>query len=234
MKTLLVAAVALLAVPGAAQAAPPNPFGHACTPQNELLFCPTASDTQRVPSFDGVPMDVDVTLPPSGDGPFPALVIMHGYGGSKRSFQSTTPDGNGGSSYHYNNVYYAQQGYAVITPSARGFGRSCGVIDSRTPGACDRGWLHLADQRYEVRDTQYLLGLLADQRVIRPQAIGVTGMSYGGMQSLSLGRLRDRIRLANGSYRPWRGPRGKPVSVASSYPCWGASDLTYALQPNGR
>ena len=66
--------------------------------------------------------------------------------------------------------------------------------------------MRLADHRYEVRDTQYLLGLLADQGVVRPQAIGVTGISYGGIQSLSLGRLRDRIRLTNGPYRPWRSP----------------------------
>ena len=100
MKKLIVAAAALLAVPGAAQAAPPNPFGHACTPQNGVLFCATADDTQRVPSFDGVPIDVDVTLPPSGDGPFPAIVMMHGWGGNKRAFQATTPEGSGGSNYH--------------------------------------------------------------------------------------------------------------------------------------
>jgi fermentation-respiration switch protein FrsA (DUF1100 family) len=234
MKKLLIAAAALLAVPGAAQAAPPNPFGHACTPQNGVLFCPTATDADRVPSFDGVPMDVDVTLPPSGDGPFPAIVLMHGWGGNKRSFQATTPEGNGGSDYHYNNVYFAQQGYAVITPSARGFGRSCGAVDSRTSPACDRGWIHLADHRYEIRDTQYLLGRLADEGVIRPRAIGVTGISYGGMQSLSLGRLRDRIRLENGRYRPWKSPRGKAMRIAAAYPRWGGSDMTYALQPNGR
>ena len=234
MKKLLVAAAALLAVPGAAQAAPPNPFGHACAPQNGVLFCPTATDAERVASFDGVPMDVDVTLPPSGDGPFPAIVMMHGWGGNKRSFQATTPEGNGGSGYHYNNVYFAQQGYAVITPSARGFGRSCGAPDSRTSPACDRGWIHLADHRYEVRDTQYLLGRLADEGVVRPQAIGVTGISYGGIQSLSLGRLRDRIRLENGRYRPWKSPRGKAMKIAAAYPRWGGSDMTYALQPNGR
>src|SRR5918999_6231625 len=118
MKKLLVSAAALLAVPGAAQAAPPNPFGHACVPQNGVLFCPTVSDAQRVPSFDGVPLDVDVTLPPSGDGPFPAIVMMHGYGGNKGAFQTSSPEGNGGSSYRYNNVWYASRGYAVITPSA--------------------------------------------------------------------------------------------------------------------
>jgi pimeloyl-ACP methyl ester carboxylesterase len=234
MKKLLVAAAALLAVPGTVHAAPPNPFGHACTPQNGVLFCPTASDAERVPSFDGVPMDVDVTLPASGDGPFPTIVLMHGWGGNKRSFEATAPEGNGGTSYHYNNLYFAQQGYAVVTPSARGFGRSCGAADSRTSPRCDRGWLHLADHRYEIRDTQYLLGLLADQGITRPRAIGVTGVSYGGMQSLSLARLRDRIRLPSGRYRSWRSPNGKPMRVAAAYARWGGSDMAYVLQPNGR
>jgi fermentation-respiration switch protein FrsA (DUF1100 family) len=234
MKKLLVAAGALLAVPGAAQAAPPNPFGHACAPQNGVLFCPTASDVQRVPSFDGVPLDVDVTLPPSGDGPFPTIVMMHGWGGNKQSFQETSPEADGGANYHYNDVFFAQQGYAVVTPSARGFGRSCGAPDSRTSPGCDRGWVHLADQRYEIRDIQHLLGLLADQGVVRPTAIGVTGVSYGGIQSLTLARLRDRVRLQNGRYRPWRSPGGEALRVAAAYARWGASDLTYALQPNGR
>ena len=234
MKKLLVAAAALLAVPGAAQAAPPNPFGHGCTPQNGVLFCPTTSDAERVPSFDGVPIDVDVTLPATGDGPLPMIVMLHGWGGNKGSFLATSAEGNGGSGYHYNNVFFARQGYAVVNTSARGFGRSCGRPDSRTPPACDRGWIHLADQRYEVRDSQHLLGLLADQGVVRPKAIGVTGISYGGIQSLSLGRLRDRVRLPNGGYRPWRSPRGKGMRIAAAYPRWGASDLTYSLQQNGR
>ena len=38
-----------------ASAAPPAPFGHACAPRDGALFCPTADDTARVPSFDGVP-----------------------------------------------------------------------------------------------------------------------------------------------------------------------------------
>src|SRR5918999_1927977 len=117
MKKLLVSAAALLAVPGAAQAAPPNPFGHACVPQNGVLFCPTVSDAQRVPSFDGVPLDVDVTLPPTGDGPFPTIVLLHGYPGDKTSLEAETAEGRqaGGTPpflYHYNNVFYALRGYA--------------------------------------------------------------------------------------------------------------------------
>jgi pimeloyl-ACP methyl ester carboxylesterase len=235
MKKLLLLTLALaLLAPAAAGAAPPNPFGHACTPQNGVLFCPTAGDPQRVASWDGVPLDVDVTLPPSGDGPFPTIVMLHGWGGNKRSFQSTTPEGGGGTGYHYNDVYFAQRGYAVVTPSARGFGRSCGAVESRTAPGCDRAWVRLADHRYEGRDVQHLLGLLADQGVTDPDEIGVTGISYGGIQSLNLARLRNRIRLENGSYRRWRSPGGKRLEIAAAFPRWGASDLTYSLQPNGR
>ena len=52
------------------------------------------------------------------------------------------------------------------------------------------------------RDTQHLLGLLVDQRVTPPSAIGVTGVSYGGIQSLNLARLRNRVRLARRLVRP--------------------------------
>ncbi len=229
----LVLAIALaLLVPAAAQAA--DPFGHPCTAQNGVRFCPTSDDAQRVPSWDGVPLDVDVTLPPTGDGPFPAIVMMHGWGGNKSSFESATPEGTGGANYHYNNTYFAQQGYVVLTPSARGFGRSCGAASSRTSPGCDQGWVRLADHRYEGRDVQHLLGLLVDQGIVHPRRIGATGISYGGIQSLNLARLRDRIRLPSGSYRRWRSPKGTNLSIAAAFPRWGASDLTYSLQPNGR
>jgi pimeloyl-ACP methyl ester carboxylesterase len=224
---LAAAAAASLAAP-AAGAAPPLPFGHACTPQDGVLFCPTATDAGRVPSWDGVPLDVDVTLPPSGDGPFPTIVMMHGWGGSKGNFESHSPTGG------YNNVYYAQQGYAVVTYTARGWGRSCGALDSRTSPGCDRGWIHLADHRYEARDTQHLLGLLVDQGVTRADAIGVTGVSYGGIQTLSLARLRDRVRLEDGSFVPWTSPNGTPLAIKAGFARWAGSDLAYALQPNGR
>ena len=229
-RTPLLAAVVGVAgclIAPAAQAAPPLPFGHACVPQGGVLFCPTASDSQRVASFDGVPLDVDVTLPGTGDGPFPTLVMMHGWGQSKTAFHSTTPR-------PYSDAYYASRGYAVVTYSARGFGRSCGARDSRTSPGCDRGWIHLADHRYEARDTQHLLGLLVDQGVTRAGAIGVTGVSYGGIQSLNLARLRNRVRMEDGSFVPWRSPSGTPLSITAAYARWASSDLTSSLQPNGR
>jgi predicted acyl esterase len=218
--------------------AEPTPLGRACTPQNGVRFCP-GSTANRVPSFDGIPLDVDVTLPLSGDGPFPTIVMMHGYGGNKTNFEQTSPEGDSAANdtlYHWNNTYFAQRGYAVLTYSARGFGNSCGSLSSRTPD-CAMGWIHLADQRYEARDTQFLLGKLADEAITQPDAIGVTGISYGGGQSMELAFLRDRIRelpSTGSGFAPWTSPNGTPLRITAAFPRWPWSDLVYSLLPNGR
>ena len=213
----------------------PAPFGHACKAQDGVRFCPTEGLSQRVPSFDGVPLDVDVTLPAAGSGPFPVLVMLHGWGGSKTSFEATSAEGNGNETFDYNNVYYAEHGFAVVNYSARGWANSCGSEESRkeTP-ACEEGFIRLADQRYEARDAEYLLGLLADEGLIKPRGIGVTGISYGGGQSIELAYLKNRIRLPNGEYAPWRSPDGKSMEIKAAYPRWPWSDLVNALEPNGR
>ena len=231
----LLAAIIGLAVTGAsAQAAEPAPFGHACKAQNGVRFCPTETLAQRVHTFDGVPLDVDVTLPPSGTGPFPTIVMLHGWGGSKTDFESTTPAGDGNETFDYNNIYYAQHGYAVLNYSARGWGNSCGAPASREDPGCKEGWIRLADQRYEVRDTQYLLGLLADERLAKPGALASTGISYGGGQSIELAYLKNRIRLPQGEFAPWTSPKGKALSITATFPRWPWSDLVDALTPNGR
>jgi hypothetical protein len=227
------ATVGLLGAASGAQA-DPTPFGHACTAQNGVRFCPTADLTGRVGSFDGTSLDADVTLPPTGNGPFPTIVMIHGWGGSKADFESTTPEGKSSNTYHYNNVFYAQRGYAVLNYTARGFGQSCGSPSSRGTGNCSNGFIHLADQRYEARDTQFLLGLLVDEGISNPQALGSTGISYGGGQSLELAYLRDRIRLPNGDFAPWRSPNGTPLSLTAAFPRWLWSDLVDSLIPNGR
>jgi pimeloyl-ACP methyl ester carboxylesterase len=224
--------VALVA-PVASAAGEPAPFGHACKAQNGVRFCPTEGLPQRVPSFDKVPLDADVTLPASGSGPWPTIVMMHGWGNDKTSFESTTPEGDGNNTFDYNNVYYAQHGYAVLNYTARGWGNSCGKAESRTT-ECKEGWIRLADQRYEARDTQYLLGLLADESIVKPSAIGVTGVSYGGGQSIELAWLNNRVRQPNGEFTEWQSPKGKKMHIAAAFPRWPWSDLVDALDPNGR
>jgi predicted acyl esterase len=231
---LLVVAAAL-AAPGGAAAAAPAPFGLPCTLTGGFRFCPATTLPQRVPSFDGVPLDADVSLPPTGDGPFPLVIMLHGVGSTKTMFESTTAAGSGPIFWHANNAYYAQRGYAVLTYSQRGWGNSCGTAASRadTP-ACDRGWITLADQRYDTRDLQTLAGRLVDEGVVDPRAIGVTGISLGGGGTAGAAFMNGDTRLPDGSFVPWRSPKGTKLSIAAAWPRWQWSDLADSLVPNGR
>jgi pimeloyl-ACP methyl ester carboxylesterase len=222
------AAATLLALVFAtsASAADPTPFGHACVPQNGVRFCPTTDLAARPASFDGTPLDVDVTLPATGDGPFPTILLLHGLGGDKTAFESTSDQA-------YNNWFFAQQGYAVVTPTARGFGNSCGKPESRTAG-CEAGWTRLGDMRYEVRDIQTLVGQLVDEGVVKPDAIGSTGISYGGGFSTMLAFLKDRVRMPDGSYAPWTSPKGTPIALTAAWPRWLWSNGESIFTRNGR
>jgi fermentation-respiration switch protein FrsA (DUF1100 family) len=220
------AAAAVLALAPAAAQAEPTPFGHACTPQNNVRFCPTPDLASRPTGFDGTPIDVDVTLPATGDGPFPTILMLHGLGGNKTDFEN--PNGT-----QYTTWSFAQRGYAVITPTARGFGGSCGVTSRDTPG-CEEGWTRLGDMRYEVRDYQTLVGKLVDQGIVKPDAIGSTGISYGGGFSTMLAFLKNRVRMPDGTYAPWTSPNGTPISLTAAWPRWLWSNGESIFNRNGR
>jgi predicted acyl esterase len=225
-----IVATLLLAAP-AAHAQVEAFDGVECQPNGGVRFCQGSVDT-RVPSFDGIPLDVNVTLPAApaaGDGgDYPLIVQLHGYGGRKLAPDSESVGPSARS--------LAEDGYAVLSYSARGFGQSCGSPASRISalGDCARGWIHLADSRFEARDTQHLAGLLADRDLVAPRKVGVVGVSYGGGQAVQLATLRDRIRLRNGSYRPWLSPDGKRMEIAAAVPIIPWTDLAYSLAPNGR
>ena len=199
----------LLIAPAAARA-DVKPFGTLnCAPQGGVRFCPGQSslgNDQRIKSFDGVPLDTDVALPASGDSNLPLVVLLHGWGGSKVGFNQMQA--------------WAARGYAVLSYTARGFNGSCGRPDNRLfdPAGCATGWLHLADVRYEVRDTQFLAGKLADQGLIDGQRIGVTGPSYAGGQSMELAALKDRYMDTDGNLHPWVSDGGHPMRIAAAAP----------------
>src|SRR5205823_4536147 len=129
----------------------------------------------------------------------------------------------------------AQRGYAVVTYTVRGAGNSCGTVQSRanTP-ACDNVTFELADQRYDARDVQYLLGLLVDEGTANPNALGVAGLSLGSIITSELALLKDRIRLLNGEFAPWVSPDGTPLQIAAAYPEWAIPDALDVAAPNGR
>ena len=118
----------------------------------------------------------------------------------------------------------------------RGFHESCGSPASITAGgsACDNGYIHLMDDRYEVRDAQFFAGELADEGLVNGQKVGATGGSYGGGLSLALATLKDRTMLPDGSLVPWTSPANHlPMRIAAATPVVPWSDLAYSLTPNG-
>src|SRR4029450_12894499 len=88
--------------------------------------------------------------------------------------------------------------------------------------------------RWEVRDAQHLMGMLVDQGLADPAALGATGVSYGGGTSLQLAALRNKIRNTAGRRASWRSPQGRPLRLAAAWPRWPWSDLAESLIPNGR
>ncbi|MEV8015070.1 alpha/beta fold hydrolase [Streptomyces sp. NPDC086554] len=93
----------------------------------------------------------------------PAVLIGHGFGGSKADVRDQAED-------------LAREGYAVLTWSARGFGESTGRIG-------------LNDPKGEVADVSRLIDWLADRPEVEldkdgDPRVGVTGASYGGAISL--------------------------------------------------
>ncbi|MFD9092449.1 CocE/NonD family hydrolase [Streptomyces collinus] len=93
----------------------------------------------------------------------PAVLLAHGFGGSKGDVRQQAEN-------------LARDGYAVLTWSARGFGKSTGRIG-------------LNDPEHEGADVSRLIDWLAKQpqvRLDRPgdPRVGVTGGSYGGAISL--------------------------------------------------
>ncbi|MFD3696208.1 alpha/beta fold hydrolase [Streptomyces sp. NPDC058646] len=93
----------------------------------------------------------------------PAVLLGHGFGGSKDDVRAQAEQ-------------LARDGYAVLTWSARGFGRSGGRIG-------------LNDPAYEVKDVSRLVDWLAARPEVRLDAdgdprVGMSGASYGGAVAL--------------------------------------------------
>jgi acetyl xylan esterase AXE1 len=223
--TLLALAVGLVA-PSAAHAAIDGALGVPCTVQSDgVRFCGSNAPRSTTPAWDGTPIDVNVAFPPDPggwrDGRYPLVMLFHGYGGGKLGLSDMRP--------------WLDRGYAVFSMTDRGFRESCGSPASRAAGgaACDKGYVRLIDNRYEVRDAQEFAGQLADAGLVSSKRIGAVGGSYGGGMSMALGALRDRKVLPNGKLVRWRSPEGKRMRIAATAPNVPWTDLAYSLSPNG-
>jgi ABC-2 type transport system ATP-binding protein len=133
------------------------------------------TEDARIPSgtgADAVELDTTLYLPAGDEPPAPAVVLAHGFGGSK---QSVADDARA----------MARRGYVVLTFSARGFGDSTGQIGLDDPGR-------------EVADLGTLVDVLAERDDVVQDGdgdprVGVAGASYGGALALLGAAYDERI-----------------------------------------
>ncbi|MEU8105441.1 alpha/beta fold hydrolase [Nonomuraea muscovyensis] len=132
---------------------------------------------QRITVVDGpaddqrVEIDATFFAPPGGE-KAPAVLLAHGFGGSKQSVRGQA-------------TRLVQDGYAVLTWSARGFGRSSGQIALNSPD-------------YEVKDVKQLIDWLAKRPEVQLDAtgdprVGIAGGSYGGSIALMTAAHDQRV-----------------------------------------
>ncbi|MEU1366545.1 alpha/beta fold hydrolase [Streptomyces sp. NPDC005803] len=132
---------------------------------------PAVHRQDRMMRVDGVSLDTSY-FTTGGTGRRPAVLIGHGFGGSKAETRAQAEQ-------------LAADGYAVMTWSARGFGRSGGKIGLNAP---DR----------EVTDVSRLIDWLAGRPEVQLDGsgdprVGITGASYGGAVSLLAAGYDERV-----------------------------------------
>jgi ABC-2 type transport system ATP-binding protein len=125
---------------------------------------------KTITTAPGVSIDTSLYLPSKT--PAPAILIAHGFGGSKDSVASDAK-------------YFAAKGFAVLTWTARGFGKSTGQISMNAIGA-------------EVSDTRKLISYLSKSRYVKQDKagdprVGIMGSSYGGANALMTASADSRI-----------------------------------------
>ncbi|MGQ0575641.1 MAG: alpha/beta fold hydrolase [Pseudonocardia sp.] len=121
---------------------------------------------------DGAGVRLDTTLYLPGTTPAPAVLLAHGFGGSKASVDADARE-------------LAERGFVVLAWSARGFGASTGQIALNAPDA-------------EVADARALVDWLAARPEVVTDApgdprVGITGASYGGAVALLLAGYDPRV-----------------------------------------
>ena len=126
--------------------------------------------TKSITTAPGVSIDTSLYIPSKT--PAPAILIAHGFGGSKDSVASDAQ-------------YFASKGYVVLAWTARGFGKSTGQISMNA-------------QDGEVADTRALISYLSKSKYVTQEKaddprVGIMGASYGGANALLSASADSRI-----------------------------------------
>ncbi|HSL06346.1 MAG TPA: alpha/beta fold hydrolase [Pseudonocardiaceae bacterium] len=162
---VLLLVAALVASAGVALAVTMTPGPSPIATENVTIDVPAGPD-----GTGQVRLDTTVYQPVAT--PAPAVLVAHGFGGSKDSVRAEATE-------------LARRGFVVLAWTARGFGASTGQIGLNSPD-------------HEVADARALVDWLATRPdVVRDgpgdPRVGVTGASYGGALALLLAGTDRRV-----------------------------------------
>jgi pimeloyl-ACP methyl ester carboxylesterase len=124
----------------------------------------------EIDSFDGTTIAATV-YEPEAEGPHPAVLMTHGWGGSRADMQPLADA-------------YASREFVVLAYDSRGFGESSGAVNSTS--------------ELEQQDASALIDWLADRDAVLNDGennprIGMDGYSYGGGIQLRTASVDDRL-----------------------------------------
>ncbi|GAA3431356.1 alpha/beta hydrolase [Kutzneria kofuensis] len=106
---------------------------------------------------------------PAGDGPWPGVVMTHGFAGVKEAYLEPLAEA------------FADAGFAVL------------LYDHRTWGASDGLPRHDLDPWRQVEDMRTAVTFLRGRPEVDPARIGVWGTSYSGGHAIVVGALDHRV-----------------------------------------
>ncbi len=125
---------------------------------------------------------------PDGDGPFPAVMNLHGHWSQGHLAARVQERGH----------ILAQNGFVVLSPDAPGSGeRSVGEGDFQYHGGVSGASLYLIGDSllgWQVRDNRRGIDVLSELPFVNADRIGVTGASGGGNQTMWIAACDDRIK----------------------------------------
>ncbi len=232
------------AVPGLTSCAPYGP-----SDSTGQLVDPVTICSGEVTSWDGASLDVDLTLPAPGSGArHPLIVMLHGFANNKHEWESLSDAGDNNDKWHWNNHWFAEHGFYVLTYTARGFfdpgttrpdepptpaGTPLNCAAPRPGSACvPNGTIHLKSREFEIRDTQYLAALVAQAYPdLDVNRVAVTGGSYGGGEAWL--QASQPVWDANTFVSPRPDPPLPILHLQVAVPKYPWTDLAYSLAPNG-
>lgn len=128
---------------------------------------------KTIKTAPGVLIDTSLFLPEVM--PAPAILLAHGFGSSKEAVKESAQ-------------YYRDNGYVVLTWTARGFGKSSGQISMNAAQG-------------EIADIQQLISYLVTRKEVKKESsadpiVGIVGASYGGAAALLSAAVDKRIDAA--------------------------------------